>query len=337
MNEVNFTKAHFKIEGTSTLIPVHFNPESLNYTIANTLKNTGRDANKKQYISKSTGKLSMDLIFDTTDTGEDVRLHTVKVAKFMEPRSEKAPAIVLFEWGLYKFKGMVETYKEAIDFFSADGVPLRAKVSLTLSSQDKVFEGGSATRKSKTGGSLDGETGSIPAFAPPGKGTADIASKAGNPGAARAIAEFNGVENLRFPGDIALEINASITLGEPATFASGSLSGGLSLGVDLDLGVGSGLGAGLDVGGGLANVGADLSAGVTASAGAFSGLHTASSSGITAKLNLDNFIQADVTSSIGLEGVGGIALGGATTFQGSASLKAEVGAPGELSARLEFD
>jgi hypothetical protein len=67
-----------------TAVEVHFNPVSLQYQITNTMKE-GEGARKKQYVSQSTGKLTMDLLFDTTHNGEDVRMHTDRIAKFMEP------------------------------------------------------------------------------------------------------------------------------------------------------------------------------------------------------------------------------------------------------------
>ena len=45
-----------------------------------------------------------------------------------------------FEWGVYQFQGVMESFKETIDFFSADGIPLRALVSIGLARQDKVFD-----------------------------------------------------------------------------------------------------------------------------------------------------------------------------------------------------
>lgn len=97
---------------------VHFNPQTLQYTITNQLANTGSGNSTKQYTGESTGKLTFDLIFDTTDTGEDVRLHTVQVARLMEPgdNQNKTPPIVEFSWGLYTFSGMVESYRELLDF-----------------------------------------------------------------------------------------------------------------------------------------------------------------------------------------------------------------------------
>ena len=141
MSKETITHAQFipqtgKAKGKA--ITVHFNPVSLQHTITNTLQEKGKD--KKQYVTKSAAKLTMDLIFDTTHTGQDVRIDTGKVAQFMEPDEKKVPPIIEFTWGTYKFRGLVESFKETIDFFSSNGVPLRASINLTLSRQEKVFE-----------------------------------------------------------------------------------------------------------------------------------------------------------------------------------------------------
>lgn len=88
----NIVKANFKIRGSDENFDVHFNPQSLQYVITNKLKNTGSGNSAKQYVDESTGKLTMVLLFDTTDSGEDVRLHSVRVAQLMEPdESDKTP------------------------------------------------------------------------------------------------------------------------------------------------------------------------------------------------------------------------------------------------------
>src|SRR5512134_180695 len=124
-------------------VDVHFNPESLQYTVQNTLKEEGRGAKKKQHVSQTTAKLTMQLVFDTTDTGEDVRIYTDDMAKLLQPYkdgNDKSPPLVEFGWGLYRFTGLVEQYKETIDFFAAGGVPLRSGVDITLASQEVVFD-----------------------------------------------------------------------------------------------------------------------------------------------------------------------------------------------------
>lgn len=303
-NPLQLVKASFKIRGSDDVFNVHFNPQSLQYTITNNLKNTGSGNAAKQYVDESTGKLTMDLVFDTTDTGEDVRLHTVQVAQLMEPaESDKTPPIVEFEWGLYTFAGMMEGYKETIDFFSADGVPLRASVNLTLASQDDVFEGGSAERSADTGtaGSLVGSGGeAVQAPAPPdsdGRGVTQTATRAGNPAVARQIAAQNGLENMRFPGSAPLQIT------------SATVSAGVS-----------------------------SMAGVSASTGgAFAGLHTLPSSAVSGSLKLANFLRPAGTAQLGTEDAAGFSLGGQARLQGSASFKADVGQAGSLKERIEFD
>ena len=109
-------------------VTVHFNPASLQYTVSNTLKDQGSGSKKKQYVSQTTAKLTMDLVFDTTATGEDVRETTDKMAKLLKPHGpsgKQVPPLVEFGWGVYRFTGMVEQYKETLDFFAAGGVPLR--------------------------------------------------------------------------------------------------------------------------------------------------------------------------------------------------------------------
>jgi len=296
-------KASFKIRGSSDSFPIHFNPQTLQYTITNNLRNTGSGNSSKQYVSDSTGKLSMDLLFDTTDTGEDVRLHTVRVAQLMEPNeSDKTPPVVEFEWGLYTFAGMLESYKETIDFFSADGVPLRASVNITLSSQDDVFEGGSEERRANTGGSLANRSGanSVQAAAPnpgDGRGVTQTATQAGNPAAARSIAAQNGIENIRFPATAQLQIDGNSVSAKASS----------------------------------------LSASAAQMSGSFGNLRSQAGASIGGKLKLENFLRPSGTASLGTEDGSGFALGGQARLQGSASFKADVGKAGALKARIEFD
>lgn len=331
-NPETVERAFFQIEGSSEKVEVHFNPESLQYTITNNLENQGSGNSTKQYVSDSTGKLTLDLVFDSTGSGEDVRLKTVKIAKFMEPSgsgTNKTPPIVNFEWGLYKFKGMVETYKETIDYFSANGVPLRASINISMSSQDDVFEGGSNARNAGTNDSAGQPNSAVPTNPVQGKGITDLATKAGDPSAAKGIAASNGVESMRFPGDSTVELDASVALKGPSGFASAgaglSVGGGLDLGIDANLGTSAGI-----------SVGSSLSAGVSAGAGAFSGLQSSAGGGVSATLNLDKFIDTDVSGSIGID-ASSVGIGGSAGLQGSASLKAEVGSAGELKSKIEFD
>lgn len=329
-NPENIERAFFQVDGSTDKVEVHFNPETLQYTITNNLKNQGGGNATKQYVSDSTGKLTMDLIFDNTSNGEDIRMKSSKIAKLMESvgaESEKAPPVVNFEWGLYKFKGMLESYKETIDYFSSDGVPLRSSINITMSSQDKIFD-------PKTAGTnnASGEPNSaVPVTPGEGKGVTELATKAGNPGAAKAIASSNGMESMRFSQGGTVELDSSISLKAPSGFASVGI--GLDVGAGLDVNAGLNLSAGVSAG---VSAGSNLSAGVSASAGAFSGLKTISVNSSSTSLKLDKFIGSDFSSSAGIDS-STVGPGGSARLQGAANFKAEVGTAGEFKSAIEFD
>ena len=307
-------------------IEVHFNPVSLQYTVSNTLEK-GKGNDKKQYVTQSTGKLTMDLVFDTTTDGQDVRTFTEKIARFMEPDEKKIPPIIQFEWGTYKFQGMVESYKETIDFFSADGVPLRASINLTLARQDKVFE---PTEKSRadTQAELTPEPVEVPAGSD--QSPTSAATMAGDPRAARSLAAANGFETLRFPSGPVLTVGAGVQLRGPAAFATGgagisagaslSLGGGLSLGAGaggglsagISAGIGGGVSAGISAGIG-GGVGAGASFGASAGAGIGGGLSAGAGLGIGGGASLST------GASLGGGSAAGLSAGTTVRFGGSAS------------------
>jgi hypothetical protein len=354
---------------------VHFNPVSLQYTVSNTLKEEGSGKTKKQYVTQGTGKLTMELIFDTTADGGDVRVGTNSragtsdIAALMQPdpkssgSKKQVPTIVLFEWGVYGFQGMIEQYKETLDFFAAGGVPLRATVSITLAEQDKLFD--KKSDGAATGGSLAPDAVDVPNGT--GRNSSSVADQAGNPDAARAVGALNGQASLRFSAGAALTVTGSVSLSPPAAFASG----GAAIGLGADAGIGIGAGAGVSAGAGFgvsagAGIGVSAGAGVTASAGVGLGLSVGASAGTgavfgasasagvsasqgafaglrvstepaTLSLDTDRFLQ--VSESVGISigsrtdfGAGGQAIAGA-----SGGLSADVGANADLRARIQFE
>src|SRR5690349_19584139 len=130
--------------GTGTPFAVQFNPASLEHTLANEFDDrNGSNNGARQFVKKTTAKLTMTLVFDTTQTGTSVRDVSANLAGLLEPAKDgkkKYAPKVEFGWGTYSFKGVVEQYKETIDFFSASGVPLRSSINLTLASQNVEFQ-----------------------------------------------------------------------------------------------------------------------------------------------------------------------------------------------------
>ena len=317
------TRASFKpLNGpeANQSFAVHFNPTTLQISISNTLEDKGQGKEKKQYVTKSSAKLSMDLIYDSTHDGTDVRLQTGKIAKLMEPAKRQGdnaapPSVVLFEWGTFKFQGLVESYKETIDFFAPTGVPLRASINLTLASQDKVFESLSQGSDSKFEPLVQN-------LATSSESLTDVATQAGNPNAARAIAANNGLESIRFPAG-AIALSAEIQLSPAAAFASGQ----------------AGLNAGFGIsGGGNLAIGGQASAGIAASEGAFAGLRIAASAN-GPPLRLDPTLLRATSASLNrcTGGNASFQVGGQAELESSSGLRADVGASASLQSRIQFN
>lgn len=294
-------------------VEVHFNPASLQYTVANTLEKQGSGTKSKQFVSQSTAKLTMDLIFDTTADGQDVRIFTEKVARFMMPDEKKVPPVIVFEWGTYKFQGMMESYKETLDFFAPSGVPLRASVNLTLSKQDEVFAPSAKGEKVNTAGSLgSADPGAVQT--PPGRDASSLSAGAGDPRAARSIAAANRLESLRFGASISATVGASVTLGAPSAFASGGARVGIS----------AGLGAG---------IGSKSSAGVPATGGAFDGLRAAKQAGASGDWDPKRLLPRAGSPGVATDAGASFGIGGQATTEAASSQRADVGS----KAGLQFE
>src|SRR5271165_5039009 len=82
------TKAFLQSLPDGDPVWVHFNPASLVYSLENSTRQQGGDPTRRQYAGQFSGKLTMDLQFDTTDTGDDVRTITNQVAMFMESSAQ---------------------------------------------------------------------------------------------------------------------------------------------------------------------------------------------------------------------------------------------------------
>jgi hypothetical protein len=372
-------KATLTAQPDGSPVTVHFNPASLVYSIENSVVQQSAGPKKVQYVAQFSGKLTMDLQFDTTDTGDDVRTVTNQVALFMQASANasaaaqsaappssggnasgpppKAPPVLMFQWGTYQFQGIMDSFKETIDFFSSEGVALRALVSIQLSRQDNVFDEGAQFSSSATSGSLVPSSSSDSALS--------MATRGGDPTAMRQLGTSNGLESLRFTGGASMQVGGGVQLNPPAAFAS-SASGGAGAGFGLGIsgGISAGGSAGISIGGsagvsiggsagisagasagisasaisGLAPAfGSSASAGVLATAGAFAGLQTGVAvTSSTANLNplamLPATSGADVATSTGAS----FSLGGAANNTSSAGLAANVGTQFSFASRLTF-
>jgi hypothetical protein len=320
--------------GSPVPIPVHFNPVSLQYTVSNTMKEEGSGKTNKQHVSKVTGKLTMDLVFDNTNDGHDVQQSTSKLASCMGSaqkgaQKEQTPPILLFEWGGYKFQGMMESYKETIDFFAPNGVPLRASVNITLAQQDKQFN---ESRSASTSGGLSPDTVNVPTGSNQTPQT--IANQGGDPNAARAIAGMNGQDSLRFSAGASLTVSGSVDLGPPVAFATGGAGIGIGGGAGIGVSGGAGISVSADAQGNI--FGSRASARISATEGAFAALRTPPVTQPIA-LNTVNFLPPAGSLALSTSSADGFQVGGRVTAEASAGLSADVGASADLRARIQFE
>lgn len=250
---------------------VQFNPESLKVSFANQVATPSGAGDQKgsparQFVGAGTTKLSLQLWFDVTapmPTGQkaenDVRKLTAKVAYFITPKQEGdkfVPPAVRFIWGSFQFDGIMESLEESLEFFSSDGRPLRANVTINLTQQKitKFF-----FRPLDTPG-VSPSPGTRPLTqATAGSNVQKEADKQGKGDKWQDIAAANNIENPRLlePGQL-LDMNASVSAG--VSFgATASLSGGLSgdaglsgqAGVSLQGGLGGQVGGALEGGVGI--------------------------------------------------------------------------------------
>jgi hypothetical protein len=219
-------------------VTVQFNPETLKVSFANQIvapAATGTppqatDQNgtpARQFVGAGTTKLALQLWFDVTapsaDQETDVRKLTAKVAYFITPRSNGGtpptyiPPAVRFLWGSFQFDGLMESMEESLEFFSSDGVPLRASVSLALS-QQKIQEYAFGNAPQRPAGALGTPSGGAPGTSPlvqaaAGATLQGIAASLGGGASWQAIAAANNIENPRLlqPGQL-IDLSAQVSL-----------------------------------------------------------------------------------------------------------------------------
>ncbi|HZT32866.1 MAG TPA: hypothetical protein VFA33_23470 [Bryobacteraceae bacterium] len=121
-------------------IPVMFNPPEYQLQKTNQFADVhvpGLGSSLLQFVQGNAQTLSMDLFFDSTDTGVDVRVFTELVIGLTAVNSEThAPPRLLFLWGSLIFPCILESVTQRFDYFNALGMPLRAKLSVTLKGYD---------------------------------------------------------------------------------------------------------------------------------------------------------------------------------------------------------
>jgi hypothetical protein len=220
-------------------VPVQFNPASLQVEISNSTSPQSGSGSTAQTATQTSAKLGLDLLFDTTHSGDDVRSITRRLrAAVRDPdaggdapaagAAPYTPPSLRFEWGTFCFTGIADGYRETLDFFSAEGVPLRAQVAMSLKEQPGEFSATEADNPAAAaasrarsgavelpGGGADGAGAGL-------GGASGLAAAGGDLRAARAIASANGEASLRFSAGATLAVTSGVQLQAAVGFAGGS-------------------------------------------------------------------------------------------------------------------
>ena len=144
-------------------LTLQYNPDKVQLDRSVQWKEAKATGNKSslEYTKTAPATLSMELIFDTSINGENVKKEFVDIfsnatmpnvkppASSEEGKGKEAdkqrPQKVIFNWPPeFKFVGFIKTLKTSYIMFSEAGVPIRAKVSLTLQeheTQEKIEHG----------------------------------------------------------------------------------------------------------------------------------------------------------------------------------------------------
>ncbi len=135
-----FVRAYLEIvepKVPDPIIPLCFNPTEYQLQRSNNYSEStlaGLETPPIQFVRGSCEKLTTDFLVDTSDTLEDVRIRYVnKVRDLMNINRElHAPPIVRFIWGAQIFKGVLESLNVTYTLFTPEGVPLRARLNVSL-------------------------------------------------------------------------------------------------------------------------------------------------------------------------------------------------------------
>ncbi len=189
-------------------IEVQFNPESLKLAFSNQIAgDNNKGGSAIQFASRGTTKLSFEMWFDVTATQpgdakpvNDVRRLTQGVAAFMQTeqtgsgdKAKYTPPGCRFQWGTFLFEGVMESINENLEFFSSDGRPLRASVSVSLTKQDVEVSFADPLRPTSAGTTPQQQ-------ARAGDSVQSMSAREGNPEDWQDRAQAAGVEDpMRMP------------------------------------------------------------------------------------------------------------------------------------------
>jgi len=132
---MGIAKATIRNLATNRSIEVPFNPEEYSLDSANKFKT--QDVPKGRPTVQFTGanlrRLQMDLFVDTSQSQTDVRSQVQPILELLEKdATTDAPPFLLFTWGSFHFRCLLESVGQRYTQFLTNGSPVRAYLKLSL-------------------------------------------------------------------------------------------------------------------------------------------------------------------------------------------------------------
>jgi nucleoid-associated protein YgaU len=152
----------FRVDDPSKKVSCQFNPKD--FSISKSVKwvyqtADGKNVGNPEFAGGEAQDLTVDLIFDSTDTGADVRGKYQELLKMAEIDTSKAntktrkgePPECKFQWGSFlSFTGVIKSIGQNFVMFKADGTPLRARVKVTFSETPHAAAGQNPTTRTES-------------------------------------------------------------------------------------------------------------------------------------------------------------------------------------------
>jgi hypothetical protein len=300
-------------------IEVQFNPTSLRLKLTNqTEGGRSRARQRRQHTGVSSTVLTLDLVFDSADetSGSEaspqpvsVRKKTAMVEQFAVPKRDgsETPPLAKFTWNELVIIGIVESVSIDFDLFAPNGVPLRAKVSLSIKEQEPKYqflETGAGARDNSNTQQAGQNTGSQP-----GAGTNDSTQPAaGSNRSAPALenetapefAARQGLDPAAWRGlDVELTAGLNLETGLDVGFSTGlSVNAGVGFAVGFQAGADLSLKAAVGL---EAEIGAGTSAAAAVSANSAAGFALSSAGGVSSAIETVKKIESQVAAEKGLQ------------------------------------
>jgi hypothetical protein len=121
---------------TGDTVSVMYNPEEMKLEQGNNFAEVGipgLNSSPVQYVRGKSRVLSMELFFDSYETGQDVRIHTSRIVRLLEKRpAAQAPPVLIFIMGGFAFRCVLVDAGQRFTMFRSDGTPVRSFLSIRL-------------------------------------------------------------------------------------------------------------------------------------------------------------------------------------------------------------